>query len=250
MVILITLTMETFKKGILLLLLLCTSIITQCKVYGVFYVVNGHNLGCPENDVTDLAKLYRSKGAGIYLIRGKSVTKRNVIKYLKIQAEACKEEDMLVFAYSGHGWNNGMQCGNDFIMYSEIINIFNTSKAARKIIFTGACESGGIKYSAKKIKIPSNGHFVAFTAARSNEYSLEQVGSHNSYFYYRVIKGLKGAADTNKDRVITAKELFTYLNKYVRIDVDEDDFEHPTAYGRFSDNLVLMSWKQYVKKIP
>ena len=235
--------MATFKRNVLLFLLLCATIVAQGKVYGVFYGANGSSLSCPENDVTDLAKLYRSKGAGIYLIRGKSVTRSNVIKYLKIQANACNEEDMLIFAFSGHGWNDGIQCGSDFLMYSEIISIFNTSKAARKVIFTGACESGGIKRSAKKVKIPSNGHFVAFTASRGNEYSLEQVGSHNSYFYGRLIKGLKGAADANKDRTITAKELFIYLNKYVRIDVDEDDYEHPTAYGRFSDNLVLMSWK-------
>ena len=241
----ITQIMEIFKNIFITIIFLFISINnTNGKVYGVFYAVNG-DLNCPENDMKDLADLYRNRGAMIFLIRGESVNRTNIFKYLKKQAKSCKEEDMLVFAFSGHGCNDGISCGDGFIWYNEIVSIFNSSKACRKIIFTGACESGGIKKAANKIKLPKNGHFVAFTASRKNEYSLEEVGKRNSYFYKRVINGLKGGADSNKDRKITVKELYEYISKYVRSDVDEDDVEHPTAYGRFNDNLVLMSWIKY-----
>ena len=234
--------MQTFKKILLVTLFIFAANLAYSKVYGVFYGTNGWNLSCPENDITDLAKLYRNRGASIFLIRGKSVTKRNVITYLKKQASVCDEDDMLIFAYSGHGWNGGMSCGYDCITYYEIISIFNTCKACRKVIFTGACESGGIRDAIKKAKLPSNGQIFALTASRKNEYSYEQVGARHSYFYGRIINGLKGAADKDENRIVTAKELFEYLSKYVRNDACIDDGEHPTAYGKFNDNLRLISW--------
>ena len=234
--------MQIYKKLFLLIALLLSFSYSNATVYGLFYGANHNGLHCSENDIIDLTKLYRDKGAQIIRIIGTGVNRQNVITYLKRQAAACKEEDMLVFAYSGHGCNQGIACKNEFIYYSEIISIFNTSKACRKVIFTGACESGGIKDYVKNIHLPSNGHFIAMASSRKSELAYEEEGAYRSYFYNRIIEGLNGMADANNDKIVTAKELFNYVEKTVRQDVDwMEDGEHPTAYGRFSDNLRLMS---------
>ena len=216
--------------------------IADSKAYGVFYGTNGRDLTCPENDMADLASLYRNRGASIFLIRGKSVKRSTVLDCLRKQAKKCEPDDMLILAFSGHGCNDGISCGWDFILYNEIINIFNTSKACRKVIFVGACESGGMARAIKRAKLPKNGQIFALSSSRRNEYSLEQLGKRNSYFYERLLKGLKGSADKNEDRIITAKEIFDYISSYIRKDVSSDNYEHPTAYGRFNDNLRLISW--------
>ena len=52
-------------------------------MYGLFYGVNSDGLRCPENDVSDLASLYRSKGGNVILIRGNKINKYVLINILK-----------------------------------------------------------------------------------------------------------------------------------------------------------------------
>lgn len=52
---------------------------------------------------------------------------------------------------------------------------------------------------------------------------------------------MRGAADANKDKVVTAKELFTYVSKGVK--QLSGNRQHPVMWGNFSDDFVVMDWR-------
>ena len=54
-----------FTKNLLIVFALFFALNANAKMYGVFYGKNGDNLCCPQNDVTDLADLYRKNGGQV-----------------------------------------------------------------------------------------------------------------------------------------------------------------------------------------
>ena len=67
------------------------------------------------------------------------------------------------------------------------------------------------------------------------------VSTGAGFFTSFLLRGLRGGADTNHDRKITAKELFTFVHQGV---VEKSDGkQHPVMWGQFDDNWVLMDWR-------
>ena len=229
------------------------STFTNASVYGVFYGKVYDGLRSTENDVTALTKVYRNNRAangdtlkgGIFLIRGDGVTKHNVIKYFTKQAVDSDYDDILVFAYSGHGNRNGIFCGEEFITFKEIVSIFNISKAKTKIMYIGSCFSGGAFNAINCYNLSDKENFIVFTSSGIDEYSYEEVNANYSYFFRYLILGLKGYADKDNNGTINARELFTFI--YDGVDKDTDFLgnkkEHPMMFGRFNENTVLMQWR-------
>lgn len=56
---------------------------------------------------------------------------------------------------------------------------------------------------------------VVISAAGPNELALELPELKHGLFTYFVLKGLRGAADTDKDNIVTVNELFTYVQRNV-----------------------------------
>ena len=64
----------------------------------------------------------------------------------------------------------------------------------------------------------SKENVMFFLSSRSTEKSLEtprQTGFKNSLFTVFLERGLRGGADTNKERVITAKEIYNFVHQGV-----------------------------------
>ena len=68
---------------------------------------------------------------------------------------------------------------------------------------------------------------VVITASRKSETSREDNNVKQGIFSYYLIKGLKGAADLNKDREIYADELYSFLKDKV------------TSYTGYKQNPVI-----------
>lgn len=81
---------------------------------------------------------------------------------------------------------------------------------------------------------------MLFLSSRGNETSIERRDMKNGFFTSCLQKGLRGGADVNRDRVITAKELFSYVSRNVKL--LSNDKQHPVMWGKFSDNMVVMKW--------
>ncbi len=53
------------------------------------------------------------------------------------------------------------------------------------------------------------------TASRSSEVSIELADLGHGVFTYYLVEGLKGAADTNGDGIVTLQELYEYVGQKV-----------------------------------
>ena len=67
-----------------------------------------------------------------------------------------------------------------------------------------------------------------------------QTGFKNSLFTVFLERGLRGGADTNKDRVITAKEIYNFVHQGV-VEASGNR-QHPVMWGKFDGNMVVMKW--------
>jgi uncharacterized caspase-like protein len=62
----------------------------------------------------------------------------------------------------------------------------------------------------------------------------------NGVFTTYLLGGLRGKADVDSNRKITAKELFNYVSKNVSDKTNGK--QHPVMWGRFRDDMVVMEW--------
>ena len=77
-------------------------------------------------------------------------------------------------------------------------------------------------------------------SSRTYEVSWEMPGMRNGYFTTCLIRSLKGGADYNHDRIITAKELYKGVCDGVA--ALSDDIQHPVMWGNFDDSMPVMIW--------
>jgi uncharacterized caspase-like protein len=62
----------------------------------------------------------------------------------------------------------------------------------------------------------------------------------NGFFTTYLLRGLRGGADADRNRKITAKELFYFVSQGVK--ERSKDKQHPVMWGKFNDGYVLMDW--------
>jgi hypothetical protein len=111
----------------------------------------------------------------------------------------------------------------------ELQTIFGRIEAERVVVLLDACYSGsagGRTFVAKKTRAGavddlflerltrSKGRAI-ITASRTNEVSIELPELGHGIFTYYLVQGLKGAADLNRDGIVTLQELYEYLEQQV-----------------------------------
>lgn len=204
------------------------------------------NLAKTENDAKAMAEFYKRGTDNVITITGRYATKSQILKSLKSQFSKAKNGDRIVFYFSGHGYPGGfcpyeMRKLSDGLTYSEVIDVMKGSKASSKFIFADACNSGAIRQKGNGTN-PDTGNIVFFLSSRGNEYSIESPFLANGYFTKHLLRGLSGGADANKDRRITASELFKYVSDGVQ--AQTKGRQHPVMWGKFPDNLVVVSYSK------
>lgn len=244
------------KKCLMLLLVFgCLSIASVLAQKGDIYVVSVgiadyqtiSDLTLPEKDAKSIAELYKTQTKNVILITGRYATKARILKSLKDQFSRAKEQDMIVFAFSGHGYPGGV-CPYDMsakdesgVSYREIRSILKQSRAKRKIVFADACFSGGIRNNTSHShQSHQDSEVLLFLSSRGGETSIESPFMVNGFFTTYLLRGLRGGADVDRNRKITAKELFQFVSQGVK--ERSKDQQHPVMWGRFDDDEVLMDW--------
>lgn len=232
-----------------LLLMACLGSL-QAKVYLVAvgisdYPGTANDLRLPANDAKTIAWLYSKNTAVEYSLLVNSKAKKSTITAAmdKVFSKATAN-DIVVFFFSGHGYPGGFVAYDGQMDYSLIRKSMAKSSCKHKMIFADACFSG--KMSGNR---PNNSSSVAsakkadvmlFLSSRSTETSIERRDMKNGFFTAALQRGLRGGADVNRDRVITAKEIFNYVhNKVVQLSYNK---QHPVMWGKFSDNMTVMKW--------
>ncbi len=111
----------------------------------------------------------------------------------------------------------------------ELQTIFARIESERVVAFLDACYSGaagGRTFAAKRTRAGtvddlflerltrSKGRAIV-TASRPTEVSIELPDLGHGIFTYYLVQGLKGAADSNRDGIVTLQELYEYLEQQV-----------------------------------
>lgn len=247
-------TLLMYKPYILYIVLLmyaCTlSKSLQAKVYLVSVGISDYpgtknDLSLPANDARTMAWLYSKNSAVEYtlLINGQA-TLRNINAAMNRQYAKATANDIVVLFFSGHGYPGGFVAYDGKMDYSMVRRAMARTSCRHKMIFADACFSGRIAgnrhNSANSVASAKNADVMLFLSSRRNETSIERRGMQNGFFTTALQRGLRGGADANNDRIITARELFTYVHNMVT--QLSNNRQHPVMWGKFPDNLVVMRW--------
>ncbi len=154
-----------------------------------------------------------------------AATKKNILKTMEKIFSKAGPNDMLVFYFSGHG-TKGAFCPYDtessyssLLQHSEIKAVFKRHKAKYKIVLSDACYSGsiydGTPTGSNSQNNGQDANIVIIMSSEPSETSLENPRIRQGAFSYYLLKGLRGAANRDKDNVITLNELFPYIKANV-----------------------------------
>jgi tetratricopeptide (TPR) repeat protein len=169
-----------------------------------------------------------------------------------------KDDDRVLVYFAGHGFiANGKAylapydlklsniSGTAYPMDTLGSVFANKINAKWKVLLTDSCHSGAISVDGDAQAMHGalqdlGKSLFSLTASRDRERSYESSdwgGGHGIFTYY-VVKGLEGAADANRDGIVTADELAEYVRTNVRTATNNQ--QTPTSErGSFDPNMML-----------
>lgn len=241
----------SFIKGLFIVAIFVLLPLTgQAKIYllsiGISdYPGTQNDLRLPHNDAATMQWLYKeNKHARVCLLMNDKAKVATIKEALQKMAAIATPNDIVVMFFSGHGIKGGFVCYDGFLYYNDIYSAIASCKSKNKMVFADACYSGAMRQGKRNAKVKSNvnktSNVMFFFSCRSNELSIETSKMTNGFFTYALQHGLRGGADKNRDRIITAKELFGYVSAKVK--QKSANRQHPVMWGNFSDNMPVMRW--------
>ncbi len=241
-------------------------------VVGIADYNHYQKLSYTTTDAKEFYKHLRSASGGfipkenVELLINEEATSLNVKNKMADLFLMADSNDLIIFYFAGHGLDGAFlpvdyDGSGNIVDHVSVINAMNDSDAKFKLILADACHSGslGVKYeefknngnqfplasvrSGKSIREQAKDFYKSFantkkglaiiTSSAPDEISLEANKLKQGVFSYFVIEALKGAADINKDYIITAQELFDHVSK--KVDKFTYGFQTPNFIG-FSED--------------
>lgn len=258
------------RKINLLIFALFTCFTLQAEVYAVIVGVSRYedpedNLKYAASDAQAFYKVLTSgkQNPNVALLLNEKATEKNILNEMRAKFAKAKASDRIIFFFSGHGINGAFcqyDCGDytTFLEHEEIQSAFKKSKAKVKICIADACHAGSIRKKGQSKTLPPDtiagyykafndqsklktNNIIVFMSSRGNQYSEEHTELGQGVFTYYLIEAFKGKADTNKDKKVTAKEMYTYVRNKVSSGTGKSQV--PVMFGRFSENTVIVAYK-------
>ncbi len=216
----------------------------------------------------------RYSPARVRLLINENATFQNIRDALFTWLRQPLKEDMITIFYAGHGSSDSPDTPENLYLlpydtdYNNIATTgfpmwdFETAlrrfiHAEQVVIIADACHSGGIgedfdrqrrgnralkanRINSSLEKLTDTGKGVAIlSSASDNQLAQESSkwgGGHGVFTYY-LLKGLKGDADYNGDKVVTMGELIPYVSEKVRRSTYNS--QSPTIAGKFDPALSI-----------
>jgi uncharacterized caspase-like protein len=212
------------------------------------------NLNYADKDAREFVSFLQKNtdSLNITLLTNADATKDAVLKTIKEKFLLAKENDVVIFFFSGHGAQGKFLCydsqlGENYLTHEEVKAAFKSSKAKTKICFADACFSGSIKTSKvdykksigsnKELKAMIDFELIVFMSSQPWQISREKPALGQGVFTYYLIDGLNGKADADKSGSITTKELYVYVRTKVMASTSNE--QTPIMFGKFNPQLVL-----------
>ena len=233
------------KVGILSAFLLACCIQLQAKVYLVSvgiadYPGTKNDLRISDNDAKTIAKVFQStKDASVNVLTNEKATQSALLSTMHTAFADAESDDAVILYFSGHGTPGALVCYDGLLAYQRIFKMLKGCKATRKIIIADACFACKMRATRQQTNSYNSQNVMLFLSSRSNEKSQE-TPFQNSMFTIFLERGLRGGADTNRDRKITARELYDFVHKGV-IEASNNR-QHPVMWGKFDNNMTVIKW--------
>lgn len=182
-----------------------------------------------------------------------AATKQSITQQIQSLASRADENDVIMLYLSGHGLDGSFVPSdfdgfNNHLPYTEIIDMLNNSRAKHKLFMTDACHSGSMTVASRtplnvalenfySAYSNTNGGTAIMMSSKKEEVSLEYGGLRQGVFSHFLIKGLKGNADKNADKLITISELSDYVINNVKHYTANN--QNPSIMGDYDPNMPI-----------
>jgi len=169
--------------------------------------------------------------------KAKIPNRSNILQTLQAIAQDAKQEDLLLFYYSGHGAFEGLTSylvakdganrllSDTAVSIDRVKQIMKESNAGAKVIIIDACHSGanigkGINPGTEEFftsLFESAEGFALLASCKKNEFSYELHHNERSVFTYYLLEALDGNARQNNSTFLT----LTNVSNYVTVNVKD-----------------------------
>ena len=217
----------------------------QAKVYVVSvgiadYPGKENDLRISDNDAKAIAKVFlATKDASVKVLTNEDATQSALLSTMHTLFEDAQSDDAVVLYFSGHGTPGALACHDGLLTYQHIFKMLKGCKANKKMIIADACFSGKMRTTRQQSNNYNSQNIMLFLSSRTNETSQE-TQYKNSLFTIFLERGLRGGADMNRDRQMTAREIYDFVHKGV-IEAS-DNKQHPVMWGKFDNNMTIIKW--------
>lgn len=222
----------------------------EAKVYLVVvgisdYPGTSNDLRHPVDDARLVVNTYKTKAPDLVFVQlyDNRATASNILSSLQNLFSKATSDDIVVLFVSGHGYEGGYVAYDGFLPWSRLRDVLAKCRSKHKMIFADTCFSGTFRSNRSGSKPKRDGHtnVMLFLSSRSNETSAESASMKQGIFSAFLCNGLKGRADANRDKVVTAKELYKYV--YQGVVRKTAGKQHPVMWGNFSNNMPVIRLK-------
>ena len=219
----------------------------EAKVYLVAVGISDYpgtenDLRHPADDVRLVVNTYKAKSPGMVYVQlyNDKATSNNILSAVQKVFRKATTDDILVLFISGHGYEGGFVAYDGFLEWSRVRAVLSKCRSKHKIIFADTCFSGTFRSNKKQTggSNPNKSNVMLFLSSRSSETSAESGSLKQGVFTAFLCNGLKGRADSNHDKIVTARELYNYVHAgVIRKTAGK---QHPVMWGRFSNNMPVI----------
>lgn len=206
-----------------------------------------------DQDARQFSQFLMSQAGGnvpnqnIRLLTNKQAGKSAIGRALTLFQQA-RPKDRVILFFSGHGLQGAFVPADvrpgqprSLLTYTEVRAYFKASQAGTKLCIADACMSGGMRnrqqVPSNTGSLTSNSQVALLMSSRATQSSIESGQLTGGVFTHYMLKGLKGAADTNQNRIVTIRELYRYVAP--RVKRNSPQKQAPLFFGNFPDSLVL-----------
>ena len=212
------------------------------KVYAVIVGISSYNhmqaLKYTDDDAYRMYAFLKSPEGGaladsqISILIDEDATKDKILRAMKATVAKAGENDLVLVYFSGHGLR-GSFLPIDFdgfqnkLEHEEINEILASSPSKYKLVIAEACHSGSLVAMKSgesrniledyyKTLASAKAGTALIMSSKSDETSLESSGLRQGVFSHFLIRGLKGEADADNNKIVTVQELFDFVDENVR----------------------------------
>lgn len=210
-------------------------------------------------DATDVAEFLKSqrglyKNVRIKLLVNEAATREEIEKFLLYDVQTAGNNDSVILYFSGHGAVDPRRGGEyffvtydtkpDYLGATGVLmscsRFFKGLEARHVLVVADTCHAGSLSEMQTKSltnslesfmrEFRNSSGWVIVASSKPDEYSLEVPGLPNGVFTHFLLEALKGAADKDRDGIISLREAYRYV--YAKTKDRTKGAQHPQFEGK------------------